>query len=283
MIIAYLGTPILVLLIGIGMIRFGVSKAVGIIVCLASLYLFIAVFADINEYEWTAAPLVALFGGILILITGLVKRAQFKKREVDKAKKQATRLVIVFGVFFTAIVPVHAIIEELYYYYSWYYRYGYNYGGLVVFIVIVVILATVILAMQKSTNDLMREIEYAFYSPVLYIEETVYNRNPEDYSGLDIIAYLHDPQKPDIYAHFNFTGRAAKLAGSKDVFTDLKLKRVFAWHNFKKGTIWINYTVVVYGLVPNSDPIAGKWGVSAKLSIKKTGDFWEVTGISEES
>ena len=149
---------------------------------------------------------------------------------------------------------------------------------MIFFIVIAAICLVVLLLMQFSTNHLMKELEDAFYCTDYYIEESTYNQDPEAYSSVQGKNYIpYDPNIPNIYAHFNFTGHFS--ANESEIKTDLNLWRIFAWHNFSKGTMWIKYSVEVFNA--NGERLTGSWDVTVRLSIQKTDGEWVVTHIDE--
>jgi len=145
----------------------------------------------------------------------------------------------------------------------------------------IIIFAVIILAMQIDTNSLMKELKDAFYCTDVYITEDVYHEDPQYYddSNLNYITYKYDPAKPDIFARYNITGGGMILDNSTDVTTDLKLTRIFAWHNFNHGTIWFKYSVYVKDA--EGKLIMGSKDIPVRMSIQKVDGAWEVTAIYE--
>lgn len=149
---------------------------------------------------------------------------------------------------------------------------------IIVILGIILIIVLAVILMQVNTNSIMKEIEDAFYCTDYYIEESIYNENPQAYlntEGRDYVPY--DSNIPNLNAHFNFTGHFS--SNESEVTTELKLQRVFAWHNFSKGILWIKYSVEIYN--EQGERISGSWDVPVKLSIQKKDGEWIITHIDE--
>ena len=146
----------------------------------------------------------------------------------------------------------------------------------------VIVLSFLILAMQISTNSLKREIIEAFYCTDIYIDDNTYSKYPEGFtdSNFNYIVYHRDLSKPNIHARYNITGQAISRIGSMEVRTDLKLRQVFSWHNFKQGSFWFTYSVIVYD--ENGDSITGSMNAPVKMIIIKNNGAWEVIEIFEK-
>jgi hypothetical protein len=137
-----------------------------------------------------------------------------------------------------------------------------------------------IVLMQINTNPLMREIESAFYSTDSYVEKSIYEEFPEAFLGDNYILYQNDPNRYNIYALFNYTARGISFGQTTDVYTNLKLYRVFTWHNFNKGTLWLNFSV---GVIDNKKKklINGAADIPVRLEILKENGVWVVTDFYE--
>jgi len=139
-----------------------------------------------------------------------------------------------------------------------------------------------IILMQINTSWLIRLVREAFYCTDYYIDEASYNwiiRNASLKSNVNYIVYKDNPAQPNLFAHFNISGSASHAVNSNEVSTNLKINRVFAWHSFTKGTVWIRYSIEIYD--KNGELITGSWDVPVIISIKKNNDKWEVIQISE--
>jgi hypothetical protein len=145
---------------------------------------------------------------------------------------------------------------------------------------ILLILLIIILLMQVSTNSVMRQVRDAFYSPDYYVSEFYYNYNPEAYAdpNTNYIIYPDSQLHRNLYARYNTTqNRGTRYFDQCHIY--LKLNRIFAWHNFKKGSLWFKYTRVVYDF--NGNDIFGSKDIPVKLSIEKVNGQWEVVEIKE--
>ena len=133
-----------------------------------------------------------------------------------------------------------------------------------------VALIGVLILMQLSTNSIMHEIRAAFYCPDFYVEESVYRPDmyPELYAdpNVNYIVYEKDPGRPNLYAHFNITHHSTATKHLEDVNIDLRLSRLFEWHNFNRGTVWIMYSVYVSD--KDGNHIFGSKDIPVRLSIR---------------
>ena len=138
-----------------------------------------------------------------------------------------------------------------------------------------------IVVMQQNTDDLMKEIKDAFYCTDIYIDEATYNKDPSLYIDSDFtyIVYQRNTLIPNIYAHYNYTGQAIERTRSKEVKTEIQLKRIFVLHNFSHGTLWIKYSVSITDY--SNNPIIGSWDIPVKMSIQKIDGVWKVTDLYE--
>ena len=108
-----------------------------------------------------------------------------------------------------------------------------------------------------------------------FTEKSKYTKD----SNIKYIAYTDEPGRPDIRAHFNLTGCAVVMAKSTDVSTNLKLRRVFAWHDFRKGVVLFKYSVEVR--TGEGRILTGSRNILVRLTIKKVDGNWMVTSIYE--
>jgi hypothetical protein len=154
---------------------------------------------------------------------------------------------------------------------------------MMIILIPVAICALVIVLMQLGTNSIMREIKAAFYCPDFYVQESLYRPTeyPDLYADPNVhyVIYKYDPDKPNIYAHFNITSHSIATKHLDEVNIELKLHRIFTWHNFNKGTLWIKYTVMVSDKKGNH--IFGGKDIPVRLSIQKINGKWGVTSLYE--
>ena len=144
------------------------------------------------------------------------------------------------------------------------------------------IFAVIIIVMQLFTNSVMREIKSAFSSTDFYVEESLYDPegNPKRYADPDVnyVTYIRDSEKPNIYARYNVT--SSHIGNPSDeVNRELKLFRVFTWHNFQSGKLWFRYTIVVTD--KDGNPLYGGWDIPVKLTIERENGAWEITDLYE--
>jgi len=129
----------------------------------------------------------------------------------------------------------------------------------------------------------MREVRSAFYCPDFYVADYQYDPggSPELYADPEVnyVVYEYDPDKPNIYARYNVTNHSVETKYFDDVDINLKLYRIFTWHNFLKGTLWFRYSVVVTD--KDGVRIFGGWDVPVKLTIEKANGKWEITKLYE--
>jgi len=137
--------------------------------------------------------------------------------------------------------------------------------------------------MQIYTNSIIREVKSAFYCPDFYVADQLYDpeKDPDLYANqkVNYIIYKNDTDNPNIFAHFNVTSHSEKTMYLDEVNIDLEIYRVFTWHNFKKGTLWLRYSLVVTD--DNDDIITGSWRVPVRLSIERVDGVWLTTSIYE--
>ena len=148
---------------------------------------------------------------------------------------------------------------------------------------LILLFLLVVITMQVTTNSIMREIKLAFFCPDFYVDENLYDpvQYPELYADPEVnyIVYQDDPAAPNLYAHFNVTNHSEATKHLEDVNIDLKLHRVFALHNFSRGTLWIKYSLYVTD--KTGAPITGSANVPVKLTIQKVNQIWTVTDLHE--
>ena len=155
---------------------------------------------------------------------------------------------------------------------------------IIVLILVPVGIITIILCMmQLYTNSIMNEIKSAFYCHDFYVADFQYEpeKYPELYAdpNVNYVIYKLDPQNPNIFAHYNVTRHSEKTKYLDEVSIDLKLCRVFTWHNFKAGTLWFRYSLTVTD--KNGDIITGGWDVPVRMTIKRDDGKWNITSIYE--
>jgi hypothetical protein len=126
----------------------------------------------------------------------------------------------------------------------------------------------------------MKEIESAFYCKSYYIHESNYPpiENYKD-TNIKFIEYSDNDYKTNLYAHFNRTNRLREDMYLDQLKIDLKLKRVYTWHNFKSGYLWIKFSADVKD--QNGEIISGSGNTPVKMDIKKVNGKWIVTNIDE--
>ena len=79
--------------------------------------------------------------------------------------------------------------------------------------------------------------------------------------------------------HFNRRCRLPTDIPFEDFIFETEVTRVFAWHNFNEGYLWIKYTCAV--TLPDGTRIYGAWNIPVKLTIERRGDHWVATDIFE--
>lgn len=146
----------------------------------------------------------------------------------------------------------------------------------------VAVFLIVVLLMQVSTDGVMREIEDAFYCTDYYVSDTLYQPGEPRYSmpGVRYVVYPDDQHNKNLNAHFNlmnYSDSMGRPVRKSDI--QLELHRVFAWHNFQKGTLWINYSMEIGK--DNGDICTGSWDIPVTIQIEKTDGKWTVTDIYE--
>jgi hypothetical protein len=121
---------------------------------------------------------------------------------------------------------------------------------LIIGFVIISLVTLVYIIMLIDTNDLMKEVKSVFLGKVPYSEtkgKPISRYNTSSYSGTKI---------------------------------SLSLIRLFNFHNFSDGTIYIYYTVVVYDR--DGEILYGSWRIPAKWKIHKENGQWLITDIIED-
>jgi hypothetical protein len=144
---------------------------------------------------------------------------------------------------------------------------------------LIMVFAVIVVMMQLDTNSVMRDVRSAFFCPDYYIDDLRYNPQVYDDLGINYIVYKFGTAKNNIYAHFNVTSHSEETKYLDQVNIDLKLHRLFAWHNFKKGKLWMKYSIEVTDERKNH--IQGAWDIPVKLAIEKVNGVWSVTDIDE--
>jgi len=104
-----------------------------------------------------------------------------------------------------------------------------------------------------NTNSLMREVRSTFLGEV----------DPSETPNRGIHAYN--------------LGRHVNHYDCYDV--DLTVIRLFTFHNFHKGYVWVYYNYKVFD--ENRELISGSQNVFSKWRIQKEGETWEIIDIFE--
>jgi hypothetical protein len=138
-----------------------------------------------------------------------------------------------------------------------------------------------LILMQVSTDGVMREIEDAFYCTDYYVSDALYRPGAPEYSmpGIRYVVYP-EGQRGNLYAYFNqmvYSGSLGRPFRRSDIH--LTLRRVFAWHNFQKGTLWIEYSCEIYK--DDGDLCTGSWHIPVTIQIEKDDGKWTVMDIHE--
>ena len=138
-----------------------------------------------------------------------------------------------------------------------------------------------VLVMQLSTNSIMREIRGAFFCSDFYVEDWLYVDHPERYAdpSINYVVYTRDPTRPNINARYSVVNHSAKTKYIEEIDIDLKLWRVFAWHNFRNGTLWFRYSVAVTD--KEGQMITGSLNIPVRLSIERVDGSWVFTDLYE--
>ena len=148
---------------------------------------------------------------------------------------------------------------------------------------IVIAVVVIVVCMQLDTNALMKEVEAAFLSKDAYLYDCEYNPDlqPEKYA-IPGVNYIVKPisdagkGKPDLFFLYNST---RYTLGVDEFDADISVHRLFAWHNFKKGILWFEYTRNIKDKEGNI--LIGSGTASVKLTMEKINGKWEVVDIYE--
>lgn len=120
------------------------------------------------------------------------------------------------------------------------------------FLIISLIFITIVyLTMVYDTNSLIRDFK-----------NVVNNSLQENVSYGKMKRYLIPTFEEQVYRN-----------------TDLKIKRIFVLHNFKKGVMYVKYSYIAYDT--NDELITGSSDVISKWYIEKKNNRWKVVDIEE--
>jgi len=138
-----------------------------------------------------------------------------------------------------------------------------------------------LILMQTSTDGIMQEIENAFYCTDYYVSDALYQPGKPQYSmpGIRYVVYS-EGQRNNLYAHFNrmiYSGSMGRPVRKNDI--RLTLRRVFAWHNFQRGTLWIKYSCEIYK--DDGSLCTGSWDILVMIQIEKVDGKWTAISIYE--
>lgn len=101
-------------------------------------------------------------------------------------------------------------------------------------------------------------------SVISYAEDIFMQRIPYDANSPD--ALMHRYYYPEDH--------------SDDLFS-LDLRRLFVWHNFDHGYMYVYYTIEVKDGITNELEY-GSWGIPSRWEIKKIDGVWRVIDIKED-
>lgn len=147
-----------------------------------------------------------------------------------------------------------------------------------------IVMLTVFLAMQHSTDALIQEIHEACLSDDYYVNEQYLQAFPERYQkpGIEYIPCTYEDRMSDVKAYFNFRHNV-ELSGKGDFhefIIEVKVTRKLAWHNFRKGYLWITYTRAAR--TKEEKIVTGSWDIPVKLIIEWKDGKWVPTKIYED-
>jgi hypothetical protein len=148
---------------------------------------------------------------------------------------------------------------------------------------IIMICVVIVVMMQLDTNSVMRDVRSAFYCPDYYVPDDFYDPKKYNDPNLNYVVYEADTLWQNIYAYYNVTrylsmhSEETRYIDQADI--DLKLHRLFTWHNFRRGKLWFTYSIVVADV--RGRHVQGSWDIPVKLTIEKVKGVWSVTDIDE--
>jgi hypothetical protein len=146
------------------------------------------------------------------------------------------------------------------------------------------ICVVIVVMMQLETNSIMREVRSAFFCPDYYISDHWYDPKVDNDPNVNYVVYEEGTLGRNIYAFYNIPRylvlRLGKTTSLDQVNIDLKLCRLFAWHNFIRGKLWMAYTLELTG---KDGKYINAWGwyPPTKLTIERVNGVWSVTDIDE--
>jgi hypothetical protein len=149
---------------------------------------------------------------------------------------------------------------------------------------IIMMCVVIVVMMQLDTNSVMREVRSAFFCPDYHIADFAYDPEVDNDPNINYVVYEDDTLGQNIYAFYNVTRYIAVRFGNTvsldQINIDLKLHRLFAWHNFKRGKLWMAYTLEL--TKKDGEHInASSWYPPTKLTIERVNGVWSVTDIDE--
>ena len=153
-----------------------------------------------------------------------------------------------------------------------------------IFMVLILLFSGVVVMMQITTNSIIRQIEEALVSPVYYMYEDLYEYCygplPESMNpNIEYVIFTREDPEDLIMGHFNRRRSLPIDIPFEDFIFETEVTRVFAWHNFYKGYLWIKYTCVIS--LSDGTRDSGSWNIPVKLTIERRGDHWVATDIFE--
>lgn len=148
-------------------------------------------------------------------------------------------------------------------------------------LIFAILIYAVIMAMQMSTNKFMEEIREAFLDSDRYVTESTFAETPKNYQEIGV-NYVIQPDEmllTDINMRFNqHRKRSRSEYKFEEIDIELEVVRKFTWHNFRKGYIWIEYTVFM------TEPDGRRYGskdIPVKIAIEWQEGKWVSTRIWE--
>ena len=120
-------------------------------------------------------------------------------------------------------------------------------------LIIIGVFILVYIIMLLNTNSVIS------YAKDIFMQKIPYDKNSPD-------ALMHRYYYPD---------------DDSDDRISLDLHRLFVWHNFDHGYMYVYYTIEVKDRVTN-ELEHGSWGIPSRWEIKKIDDIWRVIDIKED-
>ena len=153
-----------------------------------------------------------------------------------------------------------------------------------IYMVLILLFSSVVMLIQVTTNSIIRQIEEALVSPVYYIYEDYYIYDLEHFPesidpNIEYVPFTRKDPEVLIKGHFNKRRLLPEGVAFEDCVFDIKVTRIFAWHNFHEGYLWIMYTCIV-SLSDGTIWLSSR-NIPVKLTIERRGDHWVATDIFE--